>query len=177
MSLKLCAPNINSRSTSGVQRVAKTSDAFAMGQNSPYPLFMAGNSNTFGQQEPVQILDLSPFGIRQTMPSLWARTPSAERQLVEGSHGRVWPCRSFAPGSVSSDRRCGNFGRRNLRCLECAVAGAQQDDLCTDPSGLVRRLVLEKAHAAAACARARGVHPDADRARRARAPCEAGNRA
>src|SRR6266478_3402641 len=87
MSLKLCAPNINSRSTSGVQRVAKTSDAFAMGQNSPYPRFMAGNSNTFGQQEPVQILDLSPSGIRQTMRSFRARTPPAERQLVEGSMG------------------------------------------------------------------------------------------
>jgi hypothetical protein len=59
--------------------VAKTSDAFAIGQNSPYPPFMAGNSNTFGCQEPVQILDLSPSGIRQTMLSFQARNPPAER--------------------------------------------------------------------------------------------------
>src|SRR5258705_5338889 len=176
MSLKLCAPNINSRSTSGVQRVAKTSDAFAMGQNSLYPLFMAGNSNTFGQQEPVQILDLAPSAFGKRCVPFGPEPRPQSGTLWRDPWGSV-AMQVFRAGSVSSDRRRGNFGRRNLRCLKCAVAGGQQDDLCTDPSGLVRRLVLEKAHAAAACARARGVHSDADRARRARAPGEAGNRA
>ena len=40
MSLKLDAPAINSRNTRGVQRVAKISDAFAIGQNCPYPFFI-----------------------------------------------------------------------------------------------------------------------------------------
>ena len=71
--------------------------------------------------------------------------------------------RFFAPGSASSDRWCGNLGRCNLRRHECAVAGGYQDDLFADPSVLVRRLVLEKAGAAAACERARGFHSDADR--------------
>src|SRR5258705_10885425 len=108
MSLKLCAPNINSRSTSGVQRVAKTSDAFAMGQNSPYPLFMAGNSNTFGQQEPVQILDLSPSGIRQTIRSFRARTARQSGTLWRDPWGSV-AMQVFRAGNVSRERRRGNF--------------------------------------------------------------------
>src|SRR5262245_15838061 len=101
MSLKLCAPSINSRSTRGVRRVAKTSDAFAIGQNSPYPVFMTTNSNMLRAPGPVQILNLFAIGRSANDRFTFGAIPRESGHFVEEymsqcSRGRLSRREAFA---------------------------------------------------------------------------------